>query len=299
MKNLLAKKSRLALYSLILTIACLFAFSLPVFADGDTRLANPAERAYYQSVVSTFAKAVPAAGPNGWRTVDKKTATSIDRVTVGAEDYPMSVNYYIAWEDSKKKQMADTAAEQALLNNMQNNGSNPEADRLNKKIEALAAELGKAIDSGDMDKAQRIMAEMEALGAEREKIFSANDNRQNSLLEQNAAHDATLRITITANSFSDEFYRPAREVPSIAGGLTIRTDGTFDPNRGWSEGSTYVFLGNGWSFAPSETGGSTQTASANKPYTAVHTIIVQVQADEARAQEYLSRIDWNALQRLL
>jgi hypothetical protein len=71
----------------------------------------------------------------------------------------------------------------------------------------------------------------------------------------------------------------------------------------WEEGSTYVFMGEGWRLdehGPAEDRMIMHFAErSNVPNTTVQAIIIRVEADAERAQSILRSIDWNMLNSLL
>jgi hypothetical protein len=82
-------------------VLCFLAFSI-VFADGDSRLATKGEKDFTQSVLNVFAKSA-LSGPEGWdQTSDTTVIEELERVTTGAEQQPLQVEYCIAWQDTKR-----------------------------------------------------------------------------------------------------------------------------------------------------------------------------------------------------
>lgn len=113
-------------------------------------------------------------------------------------------------------------------------------------------------------------------------------------------HDVEVRIDISANLTSQGIYEKVIPAPAIAGGLVYRSQGG---NRsGWKEGSTYIFFGKGWKMTSSTSSGTYIDFKPEKPMTteaAVRNIVVHIQADPARSQQIIQKIDWDALKKLI
>lgn len=114
-------------------------------------------------------------------------------------------------------------------------------------------------------------------------------------------HDVKVRIDVAANLTSQGIYEKAAPAAAIAGGLVYRSQGDYRSNE-WSEGSTYVFLGKIWKMSSSSSSGSYIDFKPEKPLTAaavVRNIAVRIQADPARGQQYIDKIDWESLKKLI
>lgn len=111
MKNIGRKLHPAKTFAGFLALLSLLA-SPRVFADGDSRVPNAAEKAFSKSVLETFSKALPP-GPEGW---DKDQSTEVKEATVLYSDpgQAFQVNYLISWKDSKKLQEAAVNQAQEL-----------------------------------------------------------------------------------------------------------------------------------------------------------------------------------------
>lgn len=111
--------------------------------------------------------------------------------------------------------------------------------------------------------------------------------------------DVRVRIDFCANMSSVSIYDKIAPAPAIAGGLVYRSQGAY--RNGWSEGSTYIFLGKNWK-ATIGADGSYVTHTPDKSITSstvVQNIYVRVQADSKRADRIIQKIDWEALKKLI
>ncbi len=80
------------LFSILVVIMNVMLISSLVFADGETRKATQKEKDFYRMVMETLIKALPAAGPEGWRE-EKNQFAELELVTPDCEKYPFQVNY--------------------------------------------------------------------------------------------------------------------------------------------------------------------------------------------------------------
>jgi hypothetical protein len=71
-----------------------------VWADSDERAATAAEKAFYNSVMTAFSKALPPK-PEGWDQTIFCQITELARVTAGLEQYPFKAEYFTGWQDTK------------------------------------------------------------------------------------------------------------------------------------------------------------------------------------------------------
>lgn len=304
-------KSRFRINStlvILFLLGALFCSAL-VAADGEMRPATEAEKEAYRVAINTFAKAVPK-GPAGWDIATQKDIEELkyvaagDTVAIAAQENPLLVEYYISWRDTVRKQTEEAKLMEAL--EQQYAGQLAALDesafeQLWQKMEAFAEECAQAAISGNYDEVQRIQAEMEKITAILEAGFQASDEERNKLMEQMLPHDVDAGIRIYANYLFFALYSEdeIKKEASIAGGTVYRTAGQFSPERGWEEGTTYVFLGKNWLLSREMGFEMVYTVNEKIPLTAIQAITVAVQADPERARDLLNRIDWNALKSLI
>lgn len=120
------------------------------------------------------------------------------------------------------------------------------------------------------------------------------------LQQKMSPHDVKVRIDISANLTSQGIYEKVAPAAAIAGGLTYRGQGYY--RSSWNEGSAYVFFGKNWKMTSSSSGGTYIDFKPEKRIassTAVQSIVVRVQADPARGQQYIEKIDWDSLKKLI
>jgi hypothetical protein len=123
--------------------------------------------------------------------------------------------------------------------------------------------------------------------------------KSDELNKKYTPHDVSVRIEIKANVFYTSFNEKASPAAPVAGGQAFRSDSGYSENSGWHEGSTWVFLGKNWKL--NKQGGTYVEAAADKtlPSTEVQTILVKIKADPDRAKQIISKMDWEALKKLI
>jgi hypothetical protein len=269
-------------------------------ADGESRPAKPGEKAFYANIYKVFEKACPPA-PQGWREDYRDQPFLTDSVGIGAEFSPLTAVYSLRFQDDVTKRAADVKMLDAGGKVMNAHLENAARDALMKKMEAIAAEMGAAAQSGNIAGMQARQQEMEDVQTKLAKIQEANDQELNTAVSPHLAKDVTLDILIRANVFSEEFYEVAPEALDPVGGFPAcrhregRQEGTV-----WEEGMTYVFLGN---WLPPETSEDVtrvrSVSRAGAPHTEVQTLVVSVKGEAKRARAALEAMDWAALKGLL
>ena len=121
------------------------------------------------------------------------------------------------------------------------------------------------------------------------------------LQKKMSPRDVKVRIDIAANLTSQGIYEKVAPAAAIAGGLVYRSQGGYRSSD-WNEGSTYVFFGKNWKMTSSSSSGTYIDFNPEKPMTSspvVRNIVVRIQADPARGQQYIEKIDWEALKKLI
>ena len=276
------------------------AAAAPVLADGPSREITPSERQFAEKLIAAIEQALPP-GPDGWDEGERNGDSAPDRVGEGAEEYPFSWNYRISWRDSVRLEEAqrnfDAKAQQMVPDPAQQAASEAMIQEYGKLAEAIGAAAGR----GDTSEVERLQKEAEAMAARLTAHGAQQDQAIQQLIADTTPHDVNVDIHVEVNYFdvnltSDE---PAvgPKVPDAA--FCLRQQGGQDPNRGWQEGITYILFGN-WKRVPDASVTSLAvTPKAGAPHTTVQTIIIRVQADEARADHLIKQFNWNALTGLL
>ena len=271
-----------------------------VWADGPSRPATPAEQAYYTTHMQAFQAALPPA-PEGWETGDGTRIQTPERVGEGVEEGPpLSLGYFVEWRDTSRLQAAEANREARLLKKASQARPAGEEERL-ARFEKLTAELGQAFDQGDMLQAQQLQKEIERYAETLEGGFQEDDAQHLRLMRETSPHDVRAIVRMRANHFSEGFTGEPRVLAPVGGStLTVRTAGDYSSQGEGEEGTTYVFLGKGWQVRHDEGSTSVEAeAPEGLPHTTLCTLVVTVQADEARARQLCDRIDWGGMQALL
>ena len=113
-------------------------------------------------------------------------------------------------------------------------------------------------------------------------------------------HDTRAEITVMANVTVESFMAPFAEDEPVNGHPVYRTEGEMDPDQGWQEGVSFVFLGPGWQLnGEGDEAYMESLPQSDLPHTRVQTVLVRVQAEEERARGLLGGLNWKALERLI
>lgn len=283
----------------VLIMVCIALSIIPVaMADGETRLATPKEKEFSKAVLNALVKIAPA-GPDGWDLIRKKSMEELKYVAPGVEDWPFEVEYYISWQDTQKIQESKDITLEALSEQMtESTESTQEMDKSWEEFEKLATELEEALNKGDMTKILEIQEKMEAIGEKIQDTGSARKQASDEIIRELAPKDVRLDVRITVNSLWVSFAVPGQQIPSIAGGEAFRTEEKFTNER-WENSATYIFFGN-WEFIDEGYAGYMEaTPLPGIPSTEVQTIILSVQGEETRVNDYLKKVDWTTLKSLL
>jgi hypothetical protein len=120
--------------------------------------------------------------------------------------------------------------------------------------------------------------------------------KMEELQKKSELQDAKARIDLYTNITSQSLYDKASPATAIAGGLVYRTDGKYI-NGGWREGSTFVFLGGNWKLAGNYANFTPEKPAASSMV--IQNIVVKIQADPKRADQFIQKIDWQALKALI
>jgi hypothetical protein len=279
-------------------ILALLVSTRAVWCEGEERPASEAEKAFYRRVFETMAAAVPACDPSGWDVAEKTEYEKLDVVAVGTEKEPFWISYTIAWQNNAALQAAEAAmnAERAKIL-AKTEGVSPEAAN---RLEQLAAAIAAAAKSGDWPAVRSAQEEIEAIAERIDSGSGQLDSEQEEALLCHEARDARAEITVMVNVLVESFMAPFAETDPVAGHPVFRTDGDLDPDYGWQEGVSFVFLGPGWQLnGEGEEAFMEALPRADLPHTRVQTVLVRIQAEEERARTLLEGINWKALEGLI
>lgn len=276
-------------------------FPVAGHTDGESRPATDQEKAYYHRVMTTLHRALPPI-PSDWEVLADVDNPDIERVGVGAEEYPFTVTCTVEWRNTPVVEaMEQRRAEvfQEMADQGQPVGLGPERE---KQIETLAAAMGQAAEKGDVAEMERLQKDMEALAADIDAVVKVHDQAFNAKMKETGAEDVGAKIWIHINRFQESLYGPASQEPPLAGNdhvyrIPADPDFTGDLSK---EGITYVFIGRDWRMTRNESTSDVEThEAAGLPHTAVQTVYVMVQASDERARNLLKQMDWGALKGLL
>lgn len=282
----------------LVAILCVLLSGFAAFADGETREKTVAEKEWFKKVAQACNNAI-AGISSDWEVDSSSRDEESDRINTGAEDYPLVHYYHIAWKDSKKIDEAQIKVEEAMsqmlpkLQEQQNNTDTGAYDR-------LAEKMGAAVEAGNLAEVERLSKELEAMAKKLEASYDPLNSELKGIIEKHAPRDATLTVRIKINQFSESFSEPVSTGKLKDGSDFYRLENGGMHNESWVEGMTYVFLGNSWKKSVEE--GMTTLAHpelADRPYTDIRCIIIEVQAEKSRAQNTLNSMNLAALKSLV
>jgi hypothetical protein len=276
----------------------LFCSAAVVFADGDTRPITPAEKEFANHFYAT-AKAVFSAYKTDWKVIDQSKFEAESRVTVGNELQPWALYSFMQWQDAKAKEAENTRIVNALPTMTDANLVN-EANKVSQEIEKLALEAGKAAEAGDFNKMMELQKKMEALTAPAQEAFAENDRKFKQKMEQLVAKDCTLTARLSVNNFFTDLQAGFKQ-EKTADGLTLYrvSEGSMEGER-WQEGTTKVVLGNGWQLNQEEDYASLEMPTPEEfQHTKVYSIILEVEAEQKRAADFIKALPWDKLKALM
>lgn len=95
------------LHVIVLFIIIISGYNAVVFAEGPTRPPTAIEKQYYDRVVNTIVKAIPA-GPSGWSKTGQTKFEKLTEVSTALDDgLPFEVDYTISWKDVERIRKAE------------------------------------------------------------------------------------------------------------------------------------------------------------------------------------------------
>lgn len=282
----------------LVALICCLLIGFAAFADGETRAKTAAEKEWFKKVAQACGSAI-AGISSDWEVDSRSDAEETDRINTGAEDYPLVHYYHIAWKDHKKFDEAQVKVEEAMsqmlpkLQEQQNSTDTSAYDR-------LAEKMGAAVEAGNLVEVERLSKELEAMAKKLEASYDPLNSELKGIIEKYAPRDATLSVRIKLNQFNESFSEPVSTGKLKDGSDFYRLENGGMYNESWVEGMTYVFLGNGWKKSVEE--GMTTLAHpefADRPYTDIRCIIIEVQAEKGRAQNTLNSMNLAALKSMI
>lgn len=286
------------LSSLFWITVVLFTLTAPLWADGDSRPATAAEQAASLKTRTAMAKALPP-GPPGWEEMDRTALAPENRVALDQETFPMSTAYFVRWQDRSRVAAADEKMEASLPAMSGLVAPDQEMTGLQARFETLAMEAAAAVEKGDMARFATLQQQMEALSLEINRKAGQSQESLDREIALGTPHDVDLKVYLETNRFTEGFADPLSQTATMAGLPLVRAGEGEQTRTGWQEGYTYVFLGD---FSLKDEDGPVRMEAMEKqglPHTAVQTVVVRVQGEQARAMAFLEAVDWQRLKALL
>ncbi|MGA9750793.1 MAG: hypothetical protein WBS54_03295 [Acidobacteriota bacterium] len=283
------RASRMGIAALVVCAAGVIAL-----ADGDTRPATAAERAFTGKVCRVFTAALPAP-PQGWTLADSSEPTPPTAVA-GRNPRPIEVECRVVWQDAAKARAAQQREMEAFQAVKTDPALEAKQEKLQKQMGALSEQFGAAIQKNDAAGAKRIQDQLQSVSQELQKVLTAQSAGFTAAAKAGEIHDVQAEVSLQANSTYTYLRRGTPESPQ-AGLPSYRMEP--DPKNTQEEGTTAVFLGP-WRASPQSGATAMQaTSPAGTSTTSVQTLIVRVKGDKARARAILERVNWAALKGLL
>lgn len=281
------------LFVLMFLLVCPF-----VFADSDSRPASAAEKAYAGKFFAV-ARAALQSWKTDWVQIDKSEFAIYDRVATGNEEQPWYLDCFMRWHDQKAKE-AENLRITGALPGMSNENLIQEADKLSDNLAQISEEINKAAESGDYQKVIELQKKAEELTAPSKKVFADHEKNFKEQLEKLVARDSYLEARIYANKFMVDFESLPGESKLANGKIVYRSGDGQMMREEWVEGTSIVVLGKGWKLNRE---GDYASLEASEPenfiHTQTYTLVVEVEADKTRAENFLNSLPWEKLQALL
>lgn len=279
---------RRLLYAAILLLLA----NVSALADGSSQKATTEEQAFHRRMQSVFAAALPAEPPAGWEITERTEEDDLEVVAEGVESGILGVEYSLEWKNLKLRQQKDEAAAARIGEVVQ---EKPVSDAQLHGYEQLAAKISEAAVAGDLATVQKLQQELERKSALINEAYSRMDQKFNEIQREEEAVDSYARIHLSANKLFHNLEEEAERI-TVAGYPAFRTKGYHSSSNGWIEASTTVFLGGKW-FTPAGTSTFQFANEENAPHTKLQSIVVRIEADPARTDTIVEKINWASLQR--
>jgi len=314
-----AERTRGILQSIDLNALNSLLSRAPVAAGvvGDpVRSVTQQEQDFYRRATATIEVALPP-GPAGWSLARQTAGKPPEPLAKGSDTQPLSLDYSVEWHDTERRRKADEEIAQALMSvagpsDLSQTAIPTIPGDLMKRLDELTAEIMKAVAANDMAKMQALTEEASRLSQQMEAgnhtvgdPAQPAEDAERRIRRELSPRDWKATVDIVVNGFRMDLVCPLNELPlpPIAGARVLQEEGMYGEDGTWEEGSTYVFMGDGWRLdehGPAEDRMIMQFAErGDVPRTTVQAIIIRVEAEADRAQSILRSIDWNMLNSLL
>lgn len=286
---------------LLACVVCALCIASSAMADGSSRLATAAERAFYSRVMETIQKALPSP-PVGWEITFQTETDAPQRVAVGLEKHPYSLTYNAEWVNAPARDKMERQRRELMQEAASGAVTNSGDEALIKQIEVLTAQAADAAQSGNYAEAQKIQKQMEPLVAKLQDSMEEKTCGVDQMLADTAVRDIGASILVSVNSYGFAAGGQIERISPVAGNDKVfREPGEEHYTGEISEhGVTTVLLGQGWKEArDGENVHYEAPENLSAPHTTAYTIMVEVQADQERSAAIIKAIDWNLLKTLL
>lgn len=296
-------KSTICLVLCALILSVIFGIH-PVRADGDgpERPLTPAEKAYFNKILSAIDRALPRP-PANWVTNEKPSTNPPKTVPEKSEKGPFKARYKGQWFDQSQKQRQAQKLQEYAVKSLPKEGDieamQKEQDVLREEQQKVMEELVKASQENDKAALQRAQEKFQALQKKSRQASSTLFAPNEQVLKDFPISDACLQVEVTVNHTSVGL---KKAVPLRLTGVPrafMCDDG--DPGRkDCPYGKAVVFLG-AWDNGQAE-GEYTYFRSNWRegiPHPSAKNMIIEIRASEQRAREYLRAVKWDSLNVLL
>lgn len=271
----------------------------PVNADSETRLATPAEKAFYAKVIAACTRSVASVGL--WQKIDESghETAEYENVSPGTENMPLVYHYYAEWADQERLDKASNEISAALADKLPEAPEASESQDV-RELEELSEKVAAAAAAGNMAEVERLNSMAEEISARSEAIFAESDRQFREVIEKLAARDARAVIRIGINQFYQGF-----DGEPVAGRLSdgtevFRVENGRMYNETWVEGTTYVILGKDWKAQHDEAGASMEKPEAPEiAHDRVQSVVIAVEAEQKRALQILEAMNLESIKSLL
>ena len=277
--------SRLAVVAVVTLAVGLFAL-----ADGDTRVASPAEKACAVKTLGILCGAIPPPAA-GW-TVLRRSDPNPPSYVAGTAQRPMALVCEQEWQDKGKIQAAQTAAMTAMSDVKPDKAAEANAAAAQKRFEKVMAAITAAAQKNDQAELKRLQPEMEAASKAYQEAAQAQNKGMMDAIAKGKATDVSVKIRVEVNA-GYEFLEVTSQEALAAGVTGYRVAG-----HGDEEGTTWAFLGP-WQITKDRSSTRFQIRPLEGPSCRVVSVILRVDAAQPRALAILQKVDWTALKALV
>lgn len=281
---------------LLVSSLLLFGLAASGWADGDMRLASPAEREFTLSVLTVVSQAMPQPAP-GYEGRDATRVEAPERVPAMERTEPMPVFYSVTWfnaEEAAKERAQEQEAYARAAAQVNDPAMQARQKAIAAKQKKLSAEFSKAVQKGNQGKIKKLQKEMEKLGQETAKL----GQEQNAIVRKEARilsklSRLILRVNVNDFQVSQEADK-VKELEPIAGNPAF----AFHDPEGKFEDRLIVLVGP-WKKQDQKTRFSYQAIPASVAATQAQTIIVSAHGNPNLARQALAGVNWKALAGLI